>query len=111
MLNKAELLAISLKTKEVKLESGTVTIREFTTSDREAFEMLAMKMSKDNNSKNMKASVIVKSIINKEGTRVFGDDENGLISQMPSTITQKIFNEILEINGMAGDALDVETGN
>lgn len=111
MLNKNDLLNIGLKRKEVKLENGSVLIREFTTADREKFEVLAMSVQSGTTQKSMKASIIAISLINKDNTRVFGDDEIGKISELPSTVTEAIFNEILEINGMAGDALEVAEGN
>ncbi len=111
MLNKNDLLSIGLKRKEVDLDTGTVLIREFTTADREKFEVLAMGMQEGSGKKNMKANIIAISLINKDNTRVFGDDEIGKIAELPSTITEVIFNAVLDINGMAGDALDVAEGN
>ncbi len=111
MLDKTQLLSIGQQTKTVKLDQGELLIKEFTTSDREKFEVLAMKMQKSGEAKNMKAKLISISVINDNGSRFFGDDEIEKIAQMPSTITETLFNEILAINGMANDALDVEVGN
>ncbi len=111
MLNKAQLLGIGLKTKEVKLPQGVLLIKEFNTSDREKFEVLAMQMQKTGEAKNMKAKLIAISLVNEDHGRIFGDDEIDKIAQMPSTITETLFNEILDLNGMANDSLDVETGN
>lgn len=105
MLNKEDLLGVVLATKVVKLKTGSVMIKEFTTSAREEFELMAMKMS-TGGAKNMKAKLIAISCINENGTRLFGDDEVGKISQMPSSITEVLFNAILEINGMATDSLE-----
>lgn len=111
MLSKEQLLGARLKRKKVKVAGGEILIQEFTTSDRETFELLAMKMTKGGEAKNMKAKLISLSIIKEDGKRYFGDDEIGAISQMPSTITETLFNEILAINGMANDALEVAEGN
>ena len=105
MLNKEDILGIKLKTKTVELDQGEVCIKEFTTSDREKFEMLAIKMSKSGAAKNMKAKLLAISIVKEDGGRMFGDDEIGKISQMPSKVTELLFNEILELNGMGADAL------
>ena len=111
MLDKAQLLSIGLKTKTIKLDQGELLIKEFNTSDREKFEVMAMDISKGGDSKNMKAKLISISLINEDGGRYFGDDEIDKISQMPSTITQLLFDEILSLNGMAEDSLEVEQGN
>jgi len=111
MLSKSDLLAIKLETREVKLSQGSVLIKEFTASDREGFELLALNMTKGKGAKNMKAKLISVSVVNEQGGRVFGDDEVAQISQMPSRVTEEIFNEILSLNGMAGDAVAVEMGN
>lgn len=110
MLNKAALLGISLKTRSVKLETGTVLIQEFTTSDREKFEVLAMDMQKGK-AKNLKAQLIAISVMSENGSRMFGDTDIDQITQMPSTVTEKLFNEILSLNGMAADAIGEELGN
>lgn len=110
MLNKDQLLAIGLKQKTVKLEQGELIIREFNTSEREKFEMMAMDVQKGK-SKNMKAKLIAVSVITASGGRYFGDDEIDKIAGLPSSITEKLFDEILAINGMSNDALEVAEGN
>ena len=110
MLNKEALLGIKLKTNTVELSEGSVIIREFTTSDREKFELLALK-AQEGQAKNLKAQLIVISLVNENGSRVFGDDEVDKISQMPSTVTEKLFNSILELNSMNSDAVEVAEGN
>lgn len=110
MLNKNDLFSYQLKTKIVQLENGEVMIKEFTTASREQFEMLAVKMQ-SGAAKNMKAKLISMSCVNEDGSRIFGDDEIDKISQMPSSITEVLFNEILNINGMGSDALGDTEGN
>ena len=110
MLNKTELLRIALKTEEVKLDQGSLKIQEFTTSDREAFEIFAMKMN-TGKVKNLKAKLIVISVVEDRGSRMFGDDEIGTVSQLPSTITEKLFNAILKLNGMGAASFSEAEGN
>jgi len=110
MLNKDDLLGLKTATKKVKLPTGEVTIKEFTTSDREAFELMAMNMSKGG-AKNMKAKLISISVVTADGNRMFGDDEVGKIAQMPSKVTEQLFTEILALNGMGEDALGDTEGN
>jgi len=110
MIKKEDLFKIQLKTKVVDLGAGSISIKEFTTSAREQFEMLAVKMQKGS-AKNMKAKLIAMSCINDNGTRYFGDDEIDKISELPSNITEILFNEILEINGMGVDAIGDAEGN
>ena len=110
MLKKDDLLGLGLAEKIVELPTGEVKIKEFTTSDREAFELMAMKM-KEGGAKNMKAKLISISVITEGGSRMFGDDEIGKISQMPSKVTELLFNEILELNGMGDGALGASEGN
>ncbi len=110
MLNKTDLLGISLKRKKVKLEVGEVLIKEFTTADREVFEMSAMNLE-EGAASNIKSKLIAISLINPDGTRVFGDDELHKISQMPSTVTETIFNEILALNSMKSDSMEEAEGN
>ena len=110
MLDKNALMGIDLKTKVVKLPQGELLIREFDTSTREKFELMAQDYQ-SGKSKNMKAKLIAVSVIHENGGRYFGDDEIDKISKLPATITEKLFDEILSLNGMANDALEVNEGN
>lgn len=107
MLNKAALLGIGLKTKSVKLETGTVLIQEFTTADREKFEVLALGM-RTGKSKNFKSQLIAISVMGENGSRMFGDTDIDQITQLPTTVTQPIFDQILVLNGMDEEAEDIE---
>lgn len=106
MISKDDLLNKQLDTRIVNIDGDEFLIKEFTTSDREDFEILAMKMQSTVQPKNMKAKLIVISLINEDRTRMFGDDEIGTVSQLPSKITQKLFDEILSLNGMAEDSIE-----
>jgi len=110
MIKKEDLFNTQLKTKVVEIAGGSIKIKEFTTSAREQFEMLAVKMQ-SGKAKNMKARLIVTSCINDNGTRYFGDDEIDKVAELPSNITEKLFNEILSINGMGADAIGEAEGN
>ena len=110
MLDKQDLFNIQLATKIVKLPQGEIIIKEFTTAGREQFEMMALKMQ-DGKAKNMKAKLIAMSCVKEDGNRMFGDDELAKISELPSKITELIFNAVLDLNGMGADALGESEGN
>lgn len=110
MLKKEDLLGLTLAEKIVELPTGEVKIREFTTADREKFEVLAMNTQKGS-AQNMKAKLIAISVMNDAGTRMFGDDEVAKIAQMPSSTTELLFNEILTLNGMGAGILEDIEGN
>jgi len=96
-MKKENLLNIELGTAVVDTSAGEVKMKELTTSDRETYELSLQRGT----AKNLKATLISKSVITDEGSRMFGDDEIAKISQMPSSVSEKIFNAILVLNGMA----------
>ena len=105
-MTKEELLKITLATAVVAVGDSKLTIKELTTSDREQYEMTVVKST----SKNLKALLIVKSVITDDGNRMFGDDEINTVSQMPSSLTEALFNQILILNGMADGSLEDAEG-
>lgn len=110
MINKKDLFSISLKREIVTLDQSELLIQELTTSQREEFELLAMDLN-NSKAKNMKSKLISVSVINEDGSRFFGDDEVEKIAMLPGSITEKIFNAVLKINGMGENILEETEGN
>jgi len=108
MLSKDLLFKTAFKTKKVTVSGGTITIREFTTADREQFEKY---VSGDKIGPSIKAKLIVMSTINENGSNFFGDDDIDKISQLPSTLTESLFTQILKLNEMNPNSTAQMEGN
>jgi len=106
---KDDLLGIGFKTEVVKIGKLELPIKELDTASREKLELKILDIQK-NGVGSITAIAISISLMNEEGSRMFGDDEHAKITAMPSNITETLLQAILKINGMGETALEEEVG-
>lgn len=113
-LSKAQILqATDIKTERVAVPEwgGEVLVREFTGTDRDAFEESMVRVESDGSRRadisNMRAKLISMCLIDEEtGERMFGQDELDLLGRKSASALERVFKVCQRINGMT--AADVQ---
>ena len=88
---------------------GSVTIREMTGRDRDAFEQSTYQKNGSDyqvNLKNMRARLAAISIVDDDGVRMFSDAEVEKLAEKSAKALDRIFAACQDLNGLSGD--DVE---
>jgi len=108
-LTASDLLKAPRKIVEKKIESlgGVVRIKEFRGKDQDQFEKDAAQAKKRGDDfRGFRAKTIVASLIDESGRPLFQSKQQLELQEMPFSILDTIFTEILELNGMDKDAED-----
>ena len=107
-LSKAQILQIvDIKTERVAVPEwgGDVMVREFTGTDRDAFEESMVRIDADGGRRadvsNMRAKLVSMCLIDEEtGERMFGQDELNLLGSKSASALERVFKVCQRINGM-----------
>jgi hypothetical protein len=93
---------------------GLVRIKVMTGMERDDFEQSVFDMKgKDTkvNLKNFRAKLLVKTIVDDQGRRVFEESDIEGLSRKSSKVLDRIFNKAQEINGIGQKEVAELTGN
>lgn len=93
---------------------GLVRIKVMTGMERDDFEQSVFDMKgKDTkvNLKNFRAKLLVKTIVDEQGKRVFEESDIEGLSRKSSKVLDRIFNKSQEINGIGSKEVSELTGN
>lgn len=107
ILTKDQILAFKPKLKEVEVPElgGSVCIRVMSGYDRDIFNQLWD--APENKGKNVMPDLLVRSIVDAEGVRVFADDEKEkLVKTLDFRVLGRIGAEVMELNGMGKGAVE-----
>lgn len=113
-LSKADIIGISdIRTQIVAVPEwgGEVTIREFTGSERDAFEAALVKTKPDGTREadvqNMRARLCAACIVDPvTGDRIFADADLQQLANKSAVALTRIFRAAQALNGMAPDAVE-----
>jgi len=109
MLSKADMLQPrSRRIVEVDVPEwgGVVRVQELTTSERSKFETsLQGKKGKSDPSRTVtvRERLIVLSVVDEQGQRVFSDEDIPALSEQPIKAIERIFNTIQDVSGFSND--------
>ena len=102
--------ANDFKTKDIPVEAwgGTVRIRGLSAKDRDEFES-SLALTQD--MRNLRARLVVKSIVDDQGVRVFSDEDAEALGDKDGEVMDMLFDEVRNLSGMSDEALGIAEGN
>jgi hypothetical protein len=117
-LTKEQFLKLSdtQEIEQVMFESlnTSVFIRAISASERDAFEASCMAGKGKNrgvNMENVRARLLVKSICDETGKRLFADHEADALGNMPAKIADKLFSVAQKLSGLSPADVEEIAGN
>jgi len=94
-----------LKLEGCKIAEGKIIyVREMTGTERDAFEASIVTMRGKNHDVNLKgarAKLLVKTLANEAGSRMFKDGEENLVGALGADLVDKLFTVAQKVNGMS----------
>jgi len=111
-ITKEQLLAFegqAPKAVDVPELGGQVFLRVMTGTERDQFESESVKQNGKNveiNRANFRARLLVKTLSNEQGVRLFADSDATALGQKPANLLDRLATEASSFNGMS--AKDVE---
>lgn len=105
-----------LKIESVKVDGMTdpVYVRTLTGRERDAFEASCFQQKgKDRvlNTENLRAKLLVRSICDASGERLFTDADVVLLGNMPSDVLDTLFAKAQELSGLGAKDVEEMVGN
>lgn len=119
LLTKDQILSADRKkSKDVKVPEwgGSVRLQELSASDRDLWESEQITVSPDGsgakfNPKHARARLIVRSLVDENGRRLFTDDEVAAVGSLSASTAQKLFNEARKLNAISNEDIKELEGN
>lgn len=109
MLSRDEILSKAVLKREtvtVPVLGGEVVLQEMSGAQRDAWEQSLQARDKNGNLVNTRAKLVVATLVNEDGTRVFSDDDVDLVGGLPSGVLDRICDAALRLNHLRPE--DVE---
>jgi len=119
LLTKEQILSADRKKFEdvaVKEWGGTVRLQELSASDRDQWESEQITVQADGtgvkfNPKHARARLIVRSLVDEGGKRLFKDDEVASLGSLSASTMQKLFKKAMALNAISADDMKELEGN
>ena len=111
MLTKDSILAVqdfTTKTVDVPEWGGSVLLRGLSSRDKDKFET---ELAETQDLNNLRARLVVLSLVDENGERMFSDDEADSLGQKNALVIGRLFDEVRELSGMSDEALGIAEGN
>lgn len=113
MFTKEELLAAKVARESVPVKvngkTGTVWVRGMTGTERDSWEQTVFakrKGAKDEVYPYYRASLIVRSVCDDKGARLFSDEDIVRVSEMPADILDDIYDVAARLSGISQEEVD-----
>ena len=108
---------IILKADDCKIESvdvpewgGTLYLRVMKGTERDAFEAETYKDGKTD-LKNFRSKLLVKTICDEKGSRIFSDDDAVLLGEKSAAVLDKLFDRVMTLNRFKKEDVDALVKN
>lgn len=116
LTREAILQADDLKFEDVEVAAwgGTVRVRALTASERDAFEAEAYLTNgpdREKNARNVRARLVVKSLINEQGERLFKDEEADLVGRKHGAVIDQLFWTARRLSAFTEEEVDALVKN
>ena len=95
----------------VKVWSEDAFIRRMTGTERDAFEASIFDAAGKMNKQMFRAKLLVKTLADDQGARLFGDDEITALSELPSDELVRLYDIAEKLNGLSKADVDALTKN
>lgn len=99
---------------EVERWGGTVYVRELTGRERDQFEneiLTGDPNDPDVNTENLRARLLVRTLCDEDGNRLFGDDQMDDLADKSGAVLSRLFEKAQELNGMTAEDMEAIAGN
>lgn len=109
MLGKEEIFTtVVLKREKVEIPElgGDVYVSEMTGADSDEWEQSLVGSDGKRNLKNITAKLVVATLVNENGERIFTEDDLPRVAKLPARILNKIAIPADRINGLTGRYLE-----
>lgn len=106
MFTKEQLLAIDIEKEKVELFGGCVYVRGMTGTERDRWEQTMLNDSKKSKGEvydHMRASIVVRTVCDDKGNRLFSDDDIPRVSLMPAAVLDKMYGVGARLSGVSKD--------
>lgn len=107
-IEKAEMM-LPYQDVEVPEWGGTVRVRTMTGEERDAFEAEVYEVVGDKivpKRENYMAKLLVRTIVDENGKRLFGDKEVALLGRKSAKALRRVFNVAQDVNGISKEEQD-----
>lgn len=114
MLTKEQILARNdLPTEIVEIQEwgGSVKLRGLSAGEREALEQEVTNKQGKVETKNLRAKLLVRSIVNENNEKIFTEADIDALNTKSSFVIDKLFLAAQRLNGMSNDAIEEMKGN
>jgi hypothetical protein len=111
MLTRDSILAakdFTTRTVNVPEWDGDVLLRGLSSKDRDNFEA---ELAATNDMRNLRARLVVKSIVDADGNRLFSDEDADVLGEKNSQVMIKLFDVVRDMSGMSDEELEAAQGN
>ena len=107
VLTADDLLNATLRTKDINIPilGGKVLARELNGAQRDDYERLcAQGKHKGDDYRSLRARLVIMSLEGEGGKKLLDIKQLGAVNRMPAAILDRLFDTLLEFNGMSPDA-------
>jgi hypothetical protein len=101
MLTRDEILSKAVLKREtvtVPDLGGDVILQEMSGTQRDAWEQSLQSRDKQGNLVNARAKLVVATLVNEDGTRMFSDDDVDCVGEIPFSVLDRICDVALRLN-------------
>jgi len=106
MISKNDIFkSVDTTIEEVKVPEwgGSIFIKTLSGTDRDLFEGACAKASENNNFKNIRAKLLVFSIVNEKGDKLFEEKDADKLGKKSSRVLDRLFTIAQKISGISKD--------
>lgn len=108
-MGKESLLKIAFKHEEIEIGGEKYQIRELSSGEASKYQASVVKVVNGRpqyDLKNSMRDLIMLSLCDEKGDRVFSDEDAGMIDMLPSSVSEQIFKTAQKVNGMDAESAE-----
>lgn len=112
-MNKAQILAIRdrIPTSVVKVGKYSFRLRGMTGTERDSFEATLQVGTGTPNLANLRARLLVRTIVDENDQRVFEDGDEDALGQLPAAVLDPLFTAAQKLSGVTKSDIEELLGN
>lgn len=110
VLSRDEILSVEdlrVRTVDVPEWGGQVLVRELSAAERDDLEGETIAIENESEkSRNLRARIVVRCVVDEKGERVFGDKDAELVGRKSGAAVDRIFQVASELSGLSKDSAE-----